>query len=241
MHHFFTKKLPVRFDYKSDLYLKRIKSLLISGGMLNDGNIPLMIYALENLPANSSILEIGLYGGLSTNVILHLSRRLNLQPQHFGCDPWMYENFNLSFDGKYIDGRNDVTTNAYHLYMMESCKTATQFLNPDSNLPILIKSTSQEFANSWLKQETVTDIFLNNTKLGSKFGFIYIDGDHSYSTAKHDLEFAINSGLNGTHILMDDTSANSKFGCAQLMAELHNYPQLEVITKKPNYLLKLNK
>jgi len=62
-------------DLESDDFIKRIRSLVIGEGMLKEGNISLMDYAIKNLPEHGSVLEIGSYGGLSTNLMIYLMRK----------------------------------------------------------------------------------------------------------------------------------------------------------------------
>lgn len=51
----------------SDEYISWLS--FANAGMLHAGNIYTMNYAIENLPSNSPVLEIGIFCGLSTYVI----------------------------------------------------------------------------------------------------------------------------------------------------------------------------
>jgi hypothetical protein len=57
---------------RDDNFIKRLNSSVIGEGMLHKGNPYLMDYAIKYLPENGIVLEIGVYGGLPTNLILHL-------------------------------------------------------------------------------------------------------------------------------------------------------------------------
>lgn len=46
----------------SDDFIKRIRSLVIGEGMLQEGNINLIEYAIKNMPHEGSVVEIGSYG-----------------------------------------------------------------------------------------------------------------------------------------------------------------------------------
>lgn len=54
---------------KPDLFLNWLQ--FANEGMLNKGNIYCIEYAVNHLPSNSPVIEIGSFCGLSTNVISH--------------------------------------------------------------------------------------------------------------------------------------------------------------------------
>ena len=47
-------------------------------------------YALERLPADSPILEIGVFAGRSTNFLIYLKESLNLSNRVITTDPWRF-------------------------------------------------------------------------------------------------------------------------------------------------------
>src|SRR5438128_885335 len=101
------RKLP------PDKYIQRLRSSVIGEGMLHEGNIYLFDYAIKNLPSEVNILEIGTYGGLSTNLILYLLKKHSKKNVLFGCDPWVYESSQKGSTEQqtgFIDGSSDVRT-----------------------------------------------------------------------------------------------------------------------------------
>jgi hypothetical protein len=69
-----------------------------NAGMLSKGNIYAMRYAIENLPSNSPILEIGSFCGLSTNVINYLLLAQGKKNKIFTCDKWSFEGNQLTLE-----------------------------------------------------------------------------------------------------------------------------------------------
>jgi predicted O-methyltransferase YrrM len=55
----------------------------------------------------------------------------------------------------------------------------------------------------------------------SKYGYIYLDGDHSYDGSKYDLEHSLNVATAGALIVLHDVAVSQPgFGVKQLFAEL---------------------
>ncbi|MCH2195258.1 hypothetical protein [Kordia sp.] len=77
----------------NDYFLYRIKATIIGEGMLLEGNIYLMDYAIQHMPSDGIVFEIGSYAGLSTNVMLHLLEKHGKKHRFVGCDAWIYEGF----------------------------------------------------------------------------------------------------------------------------------------------------
>lgn len=51
-----------------DPFIRRLRSSVLGEGMLSDGNIYLIDHAIKNLPNEGAVIEIGIYGGVSTNL-----------------------------------------------------------------------------------------------------------------------------------------------------------------------------
>lgn len=222
-----------------DDFIKRLSSLLIGHGMLHPGNLWLFDYALKNMPANGSVVEIGSYGGLSANLLIHLMRKHHRTETFYTCDPWIYEGYHdhKGTVSEYIDGTTTVTRTNYSAYMKEAFIRATQFLHSDC-LPHSIHCTSDDFFKYWQNGETVTDVFGRTVATGGKISFAYIDGDHSYSAARNDFENCAAHLLPGGFILMDDSAETDAFGSAKLANELRTHRDFEVVYTNPNYLLR---
>jgi hypothetical protein len=81
------KQLP------QDDFIRRLSVSVIGEGMLHPGNAYLMDWAIQRMPAGGCMLEIGTYGGLSTNLLCYLAKKHRQNHPFFTCDPWVYEGF----------------------------------------------------------------------------------------------------------------------------------------------------
>lgn len=220
-----------------DLFIKRLRSLVIGEGMLHEGNIYQMNLAVKNMPENGVVLEIGSYGGLSTNLILYLLNKNNRAESVFNCDPWVYEGFKDRFGTKstVIDGRNDITRDSYSKYMKESFIRGIGFLNGE-NLPYSFQLTSDAFFDQYDQNERITDIFERSIQLGAPISFAYIDGNHEYQYVKRDFENVDRYLMEMGFILFDDSLGGMQFGSALFMKEMKKNKGYQLINKNPNYL-----
>ena len=223
----------------SDDFIKRIRSLVIGEGMLNDGNIDLLKYAITKMPEFGAVVEIGSYGGLSTNLICYLLKKQKRNNTFFSCDAWIYEGFNDKGieNKKTIDGRDDVLRSAYSLYMKNAFINATKFLSYE-NLPHSFQMYSDTFFKKWNNKELETDLFGESVKLGGLISFAYIDGGHSYEVAWNDfLNVSNNLQING-YVLIDDSADSSNFGSAKMINRIKKDKRFTIAGKNPNYLFK---
>ncbi len=236
------KKIINRFktNYKEqDLFLKRLRSLVIGEGMLKPGNIVLMEHAIKHMPNQGSVVEIGSYGGLSANLLVYLLTKHQRKNQLYTCDAWIYEGYTdhkKEVAENHIDGRPDVLRTEYSVYMKRAFIQATQFLSAH-RLPFSFHMSSQLFFECWNNNNTETDVFGRNHTLGGQISFAYIDGGHSYEVAKKDFEnVAQHLALHG-FILFDDSADTDCFGSALMMKEIKQDPRFNVVAKNPNYLI----
>ncbi len=225
--------------FESDDFIKRIRYLTIGEGMLPEGNIPLMDYAIKNLPQEGCVLEIGSYGGLSTNLIVHLLRKHEKNNTFFTCDAWIYEGYNdhlQSITESHIDGRRDITRSAYSDYMKNAFMNSVQFLS-QHHKPFSFHLDSATFFENWSAGKNKIDIFGQPVQLGGKIGFAYIDGGHSYEVAWGDfINVASHLAMHG-FILLDDSGDGQNFGSARMMEQIKKDKRFRVIAMKPNYLI----
>lgn len=220
-----------------DNFIQRLRCSIIGEGMLHDGNIYLMDFAIKNMPQDGIVLEIGIYGGLSTNLLLHLLKKHNKNCSLFGCDAWIYEGYN-DYNGiieSHIDGRNDIDRKNYMNYIKNSFIVSTQFLHP-KKLPFTCHLTSDAFFEKWNNNEEFTDVFDRSFYMNDQISFCYIDGDHSYDQTKKDFEnVASKLKING-FILIDDSADHFSFGSTQFAKETFRNPNFKLIETNPNYL-----
>jgi hypothetical protein len=221
----------------SDNFINRLRCSVIGEGMLPEGNIYLMDFAVKNMPAEGIIFEIGSYGGLSTNLIIHLLEKHHKKNDFYGCDAWVYEGYNDHHGvvESHIDGREDIDRKEYMNYIKNAFVTTTRFLHPN-RLPFSCHLTSDTFFEKWNAKEEFTDVFDRNFKLDQSISFCYIDGDHSYEQTKKDFENVASKVLVNGFVLIDDSAKHFSYGSAKFVKEILKNPAFKVIDTNPNYL-----
>jgi predicted O-methyltransferase YrrM len=223
---------------EDDLFLKRIRATIIGEGMLHEGNIYLMDYAIQNMPEDGIVLEIGSYAGLSTNVMLHLLEKHGKKHRFVGCDAWIYEGFkdHTGIVETHVDGKPEVSREAYVSYIKNAFKNAAQLLHPN-NKPFTCHLPSDAFFKTWNTTNDFTDVFDRTFSIQQEISFAYIDGDHSYEQAKKDFEnVATKLKVNG-FILLDDSADHLNFGSKDFIKEIKQHSDFRVIDNNPNYLI----
>lgn len=230
-----------RKKYKTlhkDSFLKRINSTIIGEGMLHDGNIYLMDYAIQNMPDEGLVFEIGSYAGLSTNVMLHLLKKHRKKHLFIGCDAWVYEGFedHKGIINDHIDGNVNISREEYVTYIKNAFINAANLLHPDTK-PHTCHLTSDTFFEKWNANDEFTDVFNRKFSIHQEISFCYIDGNHSYEQTKKDFENVDSKlKLNG-FILIDDTAKYMNFGSVDFIKEIKKDDRYKIIDSNPNYLI----
>ncbi|NHM00504.1 class I SAM-dependent methyltransferase [Flavobacterium difficile] len=222
---------------KQDDFISRLRCSVIGEGMLHEGNIFLLDYAIQNMPNEGIVLEIGCYGGLSTNLIIHLLKKHKKGNPFMGCDAWVYEGYHDHLGNKdtYIDGRIDISRTAYTQYIKNAFITSTLFLHA-KNLPHTCHLTSDLFFDKWQHNEVFTDVFDRDFKINERIAFAYIDGDHSYEQTKKDFENVASRLMVNGYVLIDDSAKNMTFGSAKFIKEIQKNKDFKLIDSNPNFL-----
>ncbi|WP_299136645.1 class I SAM-dependent methyltransferase [uncultured Tenacibaculum sp.] len=223
----------------NDDFINRLKCSVIGEGMLHEGNIFLINEAIKNMPSNGYVVEIGTYGGLSTNLILHLLKKHNKPHTIVGCDAWRYEGYNDKknvTNSLYIDGRNDIQRNNYMQYIKKAYIESLKLLSPN-RLPHTCHLKSDDFFNNWNNQNKVTDVFERCLELKGKISFCYIDGDHSYEQTKNDFDNVNKLLLKNGYVLIDDSAKHMKFGSAKFINDIKKNNNFKIVDYNPNFLV----
>lgn len=152
--------------------------------MLDRGNLYLIDYALSRLRSSSPFLEIGSFCGLSANLIAHYKRKHGLADKLFTCDKWEFEN--TDEDRVHVGGSR-VLFSGYKNFVRDSFLRNTRTVSGD-NLPFTVEVCSDEFFSLWRESKTVHDVFGRSIALGGPISFCYVDGNHSYESAKLDFK-----------------------------------------------------
>ena len=201
-------------------------------GMLVDGNVAAMDYAIAHMPRGYPALEIGSFCGLSTVVISYLMQKHGIDAPLFTCDKWEFE----GQDGTQI-GDSNVTYEAYQAHVKESFLSNMQTFAANK-LPYTIECLSDDFFRRWLAHESAADVFGRTATLGGELSFCYIDGNHKYAFAKRDFENTDRVLVPGGFILFDDSADGSDWEVNRLAGEIVSAGLYDVISKNPNYLFR---
>lgn len=203
-------------------------------GMLCEGNIDAMEYAVANLPSDDPILEIGSFCGLSTVVLAYLLDKQSLSNTIFTCDKWEFEGQQL---GALLGDSPSITHDIYQDYVKGTFLRSVKTFAPN-RLPQTIECFSDEFFQRWFGEEKVIDVFERHTTLGGKVSFCFIDGNHTYEFAKRDFENADRALVPGGFILFDDSADGSQWEVNQLAREIASGDRYDVVLRNPNYLVR---
>lgn len=202
---------------------------LVNAGMLSEGNIYCMEYAIRNLVSTNPIIEIGAFCGLSTNVISFYLSINNRPNKLMTVDKWLFEGAeNLS---------NTITIDRYREFVRETYIRNVSFFSQHTP-PYTIEELSDDFFDLWCKSVQVTDIMGRQVQLGGNISFAYIDGNHSYDFAKRDFGNVDKYLDRGGFILFDDSSDDSAWEVRGVIDEIKRNPNYEVVMKNPNYLVR---
>lgn len=203
-------------------------------GMLENGNVDAMEYALANMPKGSRILEIGSFCGLSTVVINYLMDRAGMDNVMFTSDKWEFES---QKKGEPLGDSPTMTHDAYREYVKGSFLRNLKTFAPH-RLPHTIECFSDEFFSRWFAEKDDVDVFGRPVKLGGELGFCYIDGNHTYDYAKRDFDNTDKALMPGGYILFDDCADGSHWEVNRLVREIAAGNRYELVAKMPNYLFR---
>jgi Methyltransferase domain len=226
------RRLPYHDEFQA-----RLPSAIVGANMLHEGNPYLFDWAIQHMPDQGAVLEIGSYGGLSTNLLIHFLRKYNKNNPFFTCDAWVYEGYRDAQEGAvtWMDGRTDVSRVDFMAHIKASFIQSTRLLSAD-RLPYTIHARSADFLVQWTKNEPATDVFGRTVQLGGDLAFAYIDGDHSYATAAMEFRYIDACLLPGGVLLLDDSGRGMPFGSVQLAEEIRHRSDYRLVARNPNVM-----
>ena len=202
-------------------------------GMLTRSNVDTMSFALQHLPNDAPMLEIGSFCGLSTCVLSYLRLRHSISNRFFSCDRWTFEG---QTPGAPLGDHKFITHDQYRTFVRDSyLRNADKFCKPD--LPHTIEADSDTFFQRWSAAESATDVFGRNVKLGGPLSFCYIDGNHSYEFAKRDFVNTDRFLAGGGYILFDDSGDGSGWEVCKVIEEVLKSGSYRLVANNPNYLV----
>jgi hypothetical protein len=201
-------------------------------GMLERRNVDAISFALQHLPNDAPILEIGSFSGLSTCVIAYLRLKHSIPNRLFTCDRWTFEGQNL---GAFLGDSRFVTHDQYRTFVRDSyLRNIDMFCRTD--LPYTIEADSDTFFQRWSGAEKATDLLGRNVELGGALSFCYIDGNHTYEFAKRDFVNTDRFLTPGGFIFFDDSGDESGWEVCKVIEEVIQSASYRLIANNPNYL-----
>lgn len=214
----------------SDEYLNWL--YFANAGMLHRGNLYSMDLALKNLPSNATVVEIGSFCGLSTNVITHFLARHGRSNRFVCCDPWRFEG---ATPGTTL-GNSTVRHDEYRVLVRESFVRNVQLFSRD-RLPHPVEMDSTAFFAAWAEGRIVVDVFGREVPLGGPLAFAFIDGDHTYDGARRDFEGCDRFLEPNGHLLFDDSADGSPFGVPRVVREVLAGGRYRLAARNPNIMV----
>ena len=199
--------------------------------MLDRGNLYLIDYALSRLPSNASLVEIGSFCGLSTNLITYYKSKHRVTNKLFTCDKWEFE----GSESEYV-GDSSVLFSNYKGLVRDSFLRNTH-TSSGADLLFSIEAFSNEFFSLWKEGRVVQDIFKRSIALGGPISFCYVDGNHSYDGAKADF-LNCDAFLEVGSFLLFDDSIWQGFGVHRLMPEVLATNRYQLEATKRNHLFR---
>jgi hypothetical protein len=197
-------------------------------GWLDPGNRFCFEYAIERLPSDAPIVEIGSFCGLSTNFLAYYLRKHGRNNRLFNTDPWDFEGSRKGPLGAHSPREQD----EYRRFVIESFERNARFFSP--NLPFAIEKTSQAFFEAWRRGERTSDLFGREVALGGPIAFAYIDGNHTYDAALADFVGCDEFLQGGGFLLFDDS--HTDWGVTGVMRDVKNSRRYELVMRNPNHL-----
>ena len=198
-------------------------------GMLTPANLHLISHAVNGMPEEGAVIEIGSFAGLSLNHIIHMLRQAGRSNPVISVDEWQFEGGNQGA----IPG-SAVLFADYREHVIDTFRRNLMLFHADS-LPHHIVSSSDAFFRLWAQKAAVVDFFGRSKTLGGPISFAYIDGDHSYEQSLRDFENVDRFLLPGGFIVFDDSADGSEWGSHRTACEAAARPDYELVDKAVNY------
>jgi Methyltransferase domain len=204
-------------------------------GLLHHGQYRLFERAVAELPTDDPVIEIGAFGGLSTNAIAYVLRREGRTNPLITIDPWDFEREEDERDTMLGTG---IPLASLHSHIRRQFEDNCRLWSGD-RLPYAFELRSDDFFAAWDRAETRRDLFGRELTLGGKASFVFIDGDHRLEQATRDFDNADRILVPGGFILLDDSD---RFGhwpeLWRLGLDACRRRGYEKVAENPNLLLR---
>lgn len=203
-------------------------------GLQDPTNLPVMDYAVKNMPAEGAVIEIGSFAGLSSCMLGWCLERHGRRQSFITCDEWIFEG---AEGGGSLAGMPSVSHQAYRRYIMDVCRLAQVTFLPD-HPPYTVMMSSDEFFRNWDASSTAVDLQGRQVRLGGKIAFAFIDGNHTYPFVERDFNNVARHLATGGMVLFDDSadfmgSEVTRFIRGRVLSDR----RYRLVSRTPNYLI----
>ena len=220
--------------YRRDEFLYWLT--LINPGTLDERNLPLFNHAIQRMPDNGAVVEIGSWCGMSLNHLIHMIQQTGRSNVVFSVDEWNFEGSGAALiPGSLIPG-SKVQFVDYRDLAMDTFRRNLLLFHPDQ-LPHHIVESSDSFFELWTQRAEVVDFFGRDTTLGGPISLAYIDGDHSYEQSWRDFEKVDRFLVPGGFIIFDDSADDCGWESKRSARDAASRPDYELVAKAPNYCI----
>lgn len=217
----------------SDNYTRLLTD--VNAGMCVPGNLYLFDYAVKNLPGDAPIVEIGLWAGLSTNLLTYYKRKHGRRNQIVNCDRWGGED---EQGHPAPVGESGFTLGDFRAHLRDAyVRNVQRFSRHD--LPHTLELLSGELFDAWRKGGRLTDVFGREVQLGGPIGFAFIDGAHDYDNVRADFEMCDEFLEPGGFVLFDDSAPEAGWpDVRRLVEEVQSDGRYELVAVNPHHLFR---
>lgn len=217
----------------SDDYTRLLKD--VNAGMCVPGNLYLFDYAVRNLPSDAPVVEIGLWAGLSTNLLTYYKRKHGRRNLVVNCDRWGGED---EQNHPAPVAESGATLGDFRAHLRESyVRNVERFSRGD--LPHTLELLSGELFRAWREGGRRTDIFGREVQLGGPVSFAFIDGAHDYDNVRADFEMCDEFLERGGFVLFDDSAPEAGWPDVQrLVEEVRSDGRYELVAANPYHLFR---
>ena len=207
-----------------------------NAGMLHAGHRFLIDAAFASGGADvlvaTSVLEIGAFCGLSTNVLVYFLTKHGRPNALYSTDPWVFEGEGTELPDP------EIAFEDYRRLVQEQFERNVRFWS-GSRLPHAYALTSDDFFAAWRAGGLRTDVFGRDALFGGPFSFCFVDGDHSPEQVRRDFEHVDELLVPGGFVLFDDSDEFGAFPqVTQVVRQAIRERGYELVGENPHHLLR---
>jgi len=202
-------------------------------GMFHPGHRHLIDVAISQLPTDDPVLEIGVFAGLSTNVLTYFLARHDRRNDLISTDPWIFEG-----EEPEVIPESAIAFVEYRARVRSQFEDNVRFWSA-GRLPHAFPLASDAFFAAWRAGESLIDVFGRERGLGGSISFAFVDGDHRYDQARRDFVNVDAVLVPGGFVLFDDSDEFGAFPeVHSIVLEALRDHDYELVGENPHHLLR---